>query len=50
MDFLFRKLAIEFTLSENGDEQHREPEEPISEEDVLALLKETFDAREVDDR
>jgi DNA polymerase III subunit gamma/tau len=43
-----RKLALEFVLGENG--AHTEPEEePASEEDLVALVKETFDAREVDE-
>ncbi len=42
-----RKLELEFALGENGDEPAEE--EPASEEDLVALVKETFDAREVDD-
>jgi DNA polymerase III subunit gamma/tau len=43
-----RKLALEFVLGENG--AHTEPEEePASEEDLVALVKETFDAREVEE-
>ncbi len=41
-----RRLTLEFALGENGVEAE---EEPPSEEDFLALIKETFDAREVDD-
>jgi DNA polymerase III subunit gamma/tau len=42
-----RKLRLEFAIGENG-EQSDEELEPESEEDFVALLKETFDAREVD--
>jgi DNA polymerase III gamma/tau subunit len=42
-----RKLELEFALGENGEEPHEE--EPASEEDLVALVKETFDAREVDE-
>ncbi len=42
-----RKLAVTFEL---GDTSHSEPadETPVSEEDVLELMKSTFDARELD--
>jgi DNA polymerase-3 subunit gamma/tau len=43
-----RKLALEFTLGENGHEEHGQ-QEPVSEDDLVALMKETFDAREVDE-
>jgi DNA polymerase III subunit gamma/tau len=42
-----RKLELAFVLGENGVEA--EEEEPASEEDLVALVKETFDAREVDE-
>jgi DNA polymerase III subunit gamma/tau len=42
-----RKLALEFVLGENGEQP--EQEEPATEEDLVALVKETFDAREVED-
>jgi DNA polymerase III subunit gamma/tau len=42
-----RRLQLEFALGENGEEPVEE--EPPSEEDFVALIKETFDAREVDD-
>jgi DNA polymerase-3 subunit gamma/tau len=43
-----RKLAVAFELGETG---HARPEDaaPTSEEDVLELLKSTFDAREQDE-
>jgi DNA polymerase-3 subunit gamma/tau len=42
-----RKLAVAFEL---GDRAHSEPgdDAPVSEEDVLELMKSTFDARELD--
>jgi DNA polymerase-3 subunit gamma/tau len=43
-----RKLRLEFAMGESG-EQPEEELEPESEEDFVALLKETFDAREVDE-
>jgi DNA polymerase-3 subunit gamma/tau len=43
-----RKLALAFELAE-GESQAEEQEEPVSEEDLLALLKQEFDAREVDE-
>jgi len=43
-----RKLRLEFAIGENGD-QPEEELEPESEEDFVALLKETFDAREVEE-
>jgi DNA polymerase-3 subunit gamma/tau len=42
-----RKLELDFVLGENGAEA--EEEEVTSEEDLVALVKETFDAREVDE-
>ena len=42
-----RKLELEFALGENGAEEAEE--EPTSEEDLVALVKETFDAREVEE-
>jgi DNA polymerase-3 subunit gamma/tau len=43
-----RKLAVVFELGEAGDREHHE-ETPASEEDVLELMKSTFDARELDE-
>jgi DNA polymerase-3 subunit gamma/tau len=43
-----RKLDLAFVLGENGAEAEQE-EEPASEVDLVALVKETFDAREVDE-
>jgi hypothetical protein len=43
-----RKLAVSFEL---GEREHADPadEKPASEEDVLELMKSTFDARELDE-
>ncbi len=43
-----RKLKLAFTIGEHSDEPEEELE-PESEEDFLALIKESFDAREVDE-
>jgi DNA polymerase-3 subunit gamma/tau len=42
-----RKLQLAFAIGEDGENPEEELE-PESEEDFVALLKETFDAREVD--
>ena len=44
-----RKLRLEFATGENGDAPAAEDAEPATEEDLVALVKETFDAREVDE-
>src|SRR5262249_50292742 len=44
-----RRLALEFEVGENGGEAEPEAEEPVSEEDIIELMKGTFDAREVSD-
>jgi DNA polymerase III subunit gamma/tau len=43
-----RRLQVEFAVGENGG-SHTEDEEPSTEEDLVALVKETFDAHEVED-
>jgi DNA polymerase III subunit gamma/tau len=43
-----RRLAIAFELGANGGDGETE-EEPAGEEDLVSLIKETFDAREVDE-
>jgi hypothetical protein len=43
-----RKLAVAFELGETGN-AHAEDAAPTSEEDVLELMKSTFDARELDE-
>jgi DNA polymerase III subunit gamma/tau len=44
-----RRLALEFEVGENGGDTEPEPDEPVSEEDIIELMKGTFDAREVSD-
>ena len=41
-----RKLALAFELGEHGHEED-EPDEPLGEDEILELVKETFDAREL---
>jgi DNA polymerase III subunit gamma/tau len=43
-----RKLAVDFALGERGHEP-QEDDAPASEEDVVELMKSTFDARELDE-
>ena len=45
-----RRLALAFALGENGAEAEPEADEPASEEEIVELIKETFDAREVEER
>ncbi len=44
-----RRLDLAFEVGENGGEEQPEAEQPVSEEDIIELMKGTFDAREVDD-
>jgi DNA polymerase III gamma/tau subunit len=45
-----RHLALEFEVGENGEaEDEPAPDEPVSEEEIIELMKGTFDAREVSD-
>jgi DNA polymerase-3 subunit gamma/tau len=44
-----RRMTLEFAVGEDGDETHERHEEPTSEDEFLSLIKETFDAREVED-
>ncbi len=43
-----RKLAVVFETGEADADAESEVDEPLSEEDVISLLKETLDAREVE--
>jgi DNA polymerase III subunit gamma/tau len=46
-----RKLSLAFAVGQNGGDGGEEPDEaPASEEEILELMKETFDAREVEDK
>ncbi len=42
-----RKLAVDFALGEEGHD-HEDDDAPSTEEDVVELMKSTFDARELD--
>jgi DNA polymerase III gamma/tau subunit len=44
-----RHLDLAFEVGENGGESPAEEEQPASEEEIIELMKGTFDAREVDD-
>jgi DNA polymerase-3 subunit gamma/tau len=43
-----RKLALEFVLGENGGEAEHHDHEPPTEQELISLLKDEFDAREVE--
>jgi DNA polymerase III gamma/tau subunit len=43
-----RRLALAFEVGENGEDA-TEDDAPAGEEDLVSLIKETFDAREVDE-
>jgi DNA polymerase-3 subunit gamma/tau len=46
-----RRLELAFELGENGGEAAQaEEDQPATEEEIIELMKGTFDAREVDDR
>jgi DNA polymerase III subunit gamma/tau len=45
-----RRLALAFEVGENGEaDDEPAPDEPASEEEIIELMKGTFDAREVSD-
>jgi DNA polymerase-3 subunit gamma/tau len=44
-----RRLALAFELGANGGDGEPAEEEPASEDDLVSLIKETFDAREVEE-
>jgi DNA polymerase-3 subunit gamma/tau len=43
-----RKLALDFAVGENGGEDPAEEEQPASEDEIVQLMKDTFDAHEVE--
>ena len=43
-----RKLALDFAVGENGGEEQAEEEHPAGEEEIVQLMKDTFDAHEVE--
>jgi DNA polymerase-3 subunit gamma/tau len=44
-----RKLALDFAVGENGGEEPTEEEQPAGEEEIVQLMKDTFDAHEVEE-
>ncbi len=45
-----RKLALDFAVGENGDDEPAEDEAPAGEDQIIQLMKDQLDAREVDDQ
>ena len=45
-----RRLALDFAVGENGGEGPAEEEQPASEEEIVQLMKDTFDAHEVEEK
>ena len=43
-----RKLALDFAVGENGGEEAVEDEKPAGEDEIVQLMKDTFDAHEVE--
>jgi DNA polymerase-3 subunit gamma/tau len=43
-----RKLALDFAVGENGGDHAEDDEEPAGEDEIVQLMKDTFDAREVE--
>jgi DNA polymerase-3 subunit gamma/tau len=43
-----RRLTVSFAVGENGDEEEHEEQGPPSEDELYELVKETFDARDVE--
>jgi len=44
-----RRLALDFAVGENGGEAAPEDEPPAGEEEIVQLMKDTFDAHEVEE-
>jgi hypothetical protein len=44
-----RRFALAFSVGEGEEETEAEEEGPATEDQILALMKETFDAREVEE-
>jgi hypothetical protein len=44
-----RRLALVFAEGAEREAQQREPDRPATEEEIVELVKSTFDAREVAD-
>jgi DNA polymerase III subunit gamma/tau len=44
-----RKLALDFSVGENGDDEAEVDEEPAGEDEIIQLMKDQFDAQEVEE-
>jgi hypothetical protein len=44
-----RKLALDFAVGENGGDEPEADEEPAGEDTIMQLMKDTFDAQEVEE-
>ncbi len=44
-----RKLALDFAVGENGDDEPTEDEEPAGEDQIIQLMKDQLDAQEVEE-
>ena len=44
-----RKLALDFAVGENGGDERPRDEEPAGEDQIVQLMKDSFDAREVEE-
>ena len=44
-----RRFSLSFSVGENGGDAHESDEGPVSEDEIVQLMKETFNAREVDE-
>ena len=44
-----RKLALDFAVGENGGDEPAEEEQPAGEDEIVQLMKDTFDAHEVEE-
>jgi len=44
-----RKLSLDFAVGENGGDEPAEAEQPAGEEEIVQLMKDTFDAHEVEE-
>ena len=43
-----RKLALDFAVGENGGEEPAQDDQPAGEDEIVQLMKDTFDAHEVE--
>jgi DNA polymerase-3 subunit gamma/tau len=45
-----RKLALDFAVGENGDDEPTDDDEPAGEDQIIQLMKDQLDAREIEDQ